>query len=407
MTLTLNNGHIKEEPISPPPSSTIAPRHMSGASFFDRGSRESIITPSPPAGTYNYYPFPVRASSYNSGSESQGSPSINKSKLKNKILDRRRANGQEEFGPLFEEEKHHELTQADLERRERRREQNRRAAKRCRNKKKSMQTEISKGTQELVRANNDLRKENEMLKRQIEQLRNIIDDHCRSGCCFLIGASTPYEHTHYTGAPFDTQISSAITGAHLALNNDLPPQASAATELPSEKTVNSLPSLDFFKTTIPLSDIGKNLDSHNLGNLPSWDLNNITSDLPALASEFGGFPMENNVKLEQHQPHIFPAVQQGINDQRRMPCIDPNLVQNVAKLPPVTSLVSDDISTRPPLSSATTSYDASQYGLSSSPFSHQHSDPHAQFYYDTKSFTCAQLWQNGEDLPFYQSSEHN
>ncbi|XP_067680975.1 uncharacterized protein [Haliotis asinina] len=97
--------------------------------------------------------------------------------LRLSILNRRHANGQEELAVEFKEPVKHELTPAEIEKKVRRREQNRRAARRCREKKKRNQEGTFEGLAKVIEENQSLEAEINLLKSQKDAIKRFLDSH--------------------------------------------------------------------------------------------------------------------------------------------------------------------------------------------------------------------------------------
>ncbi|KAH9509258.1 hypothetical protein Btru_046604 [Bulinus truncatus] len=311
-----NNVSIKQEPASPP-TDTIAPHHFSGSSLIYRSDTgASAYSASPQSGTLGGN-CPAAMCSLPQGAaaeekefkwapetpgSSSTSPSCPKTALKTTILSRRRAKGQEDVGTLFEEPRTYQLTKADIERRERRREQNRRAAKRCRNKKKSLQSVVCQETERFKVENVNLKNQIDRLQKEVHFLKDIIDTHAKSGCCNLqehmeLPTVVQYDTPMTTTSHYGTEVTQALAGAHSALNSDL--QTSCTVSV-VDSGLPSLPSLDFGK----------------FSNLPSWDLSRIDVDPLLTAAEFA----EPLYTSYSHVVSNEDSVQQ-------IHCVNPNLVQ--------------------------------------------------------------------------------
>ncbi|XP_005100925.2 uncharacterized protein LOC101850011 [Aplysia californica] len=105
--------------------------------------------------------------------------------LKDKIISRRRAKGKEDIVDLFQEPKVFAMTKAEMEKRERRKEQNRRAATKCRRKKKALQKTAAQKVEEIKKENQALQEEIPQLQAEVESLQIKIKQHCTSdGCRF-------------------------------------------------------------------------------------------------------------------------------------------------------------------------------------------------------------------------------
>ncbi|CAL1539706.1 unnamed protein product [Lymnaea stagnalis] len=373
------NIHIKEEPSSPPSidqlgnattttttTTNIEHHHFSGSvltygrnppgglsyagghSGAPRGvlfpGQQTPVTP----------PYDVNGEDYKwpiGGPETPASP---KSCLKETILSRRRARGEGELENLFEEPKQYKLTKADLERRERRREQNRRAARRCRTKKKIVQTIVCKESEKIGKENEQLHQEIDELRDEIARLHHFIENHrkvCQcpetfnvAGLFFSSDLGVPHEDT---SAPMSTNsITDAISDAHQTLgdgaNNSFPQPTSLGDSQDMGASCNTY-----------ASSSGGLSEKPNV-NLPSWDLVNLSSDLPqeTFFGVFGAFP-QNNSSAEGYaltpanSAHVpFSCVtSETSHEMAEMTCVDPNLVQEqqqqqpVGQLPPFRSIL--------------------------------------------------------------------
>ncbi|XP_046559834.1 fos-related antigen 1-like [Haliotis rubra] len=97
--------------------------------------------------------------------------------LRLSILNRRHANGQEQLAVEFKEPEKHELTPTEIEKKVRRREQNRRAARRCREKKKRNQEGTFEGLAKVIEENQSLEAEINLLKSQKDAIKTFLDSH--------------------------------------------------------------------------------------------------------------------------------------------------------------------------------------------------------------------------------------
>ncbi|XP_076441809.1 uncharacterized protein LOC143280915 [Babylonia areolata] len=114
---------------------------------------------------------------------SAGLQKLLKRELRMTIMAKRHARGQGELKVDFPEPKVHELTLAELERRERRREQNRRAAQRCRRKKRMNQMSVIQNYEWIVTRNQTLEQELERLRQEKQQLQSLLKAHCQVCTC--------------------------------------------------------------------------------------------------------------------------------------------------------------------------------------------------------------------------------
>lgn len=108
-----------------------------------------------------------------------------KEELRLKILTRRLGNGQEDIQVDFKEPPPQELTEKDHQKRAVRRAQNRGAAQRFREKKKTRETQLKQTIEKITAMNAELRREAETLREETTSLRSILDLHLASGECRL------------------------------------------------------------------------------------------------------------------------------------------------------------------------------------------------------------------------------
>ncbi|KAK6180929.1 hypothetical protein SNE40_008893 [Patella caerulea] len=87
----------------------------------------------------------------------------------------------------FNKPKHHELTPDEIKKRERRKEQNRRAALRCRMKKKDVKMKKEEEFTRLRRENKDLDGEVQKISQDILDLKRVLNCHLSSGDCHIGG----------------------------------------------------------------------------------------------------------------------------------------------------------------------------------------------------------------------------
>ncbi|XP_012936325.1 stress response protein NST1 [Aplysia californica] len=103
--------------------------------------------------------------------------SVRKEKLRRSIIARRHARGQSDLKIEFDQPKKMELSSSELEKKERRREQNRRAAQRCRSKKRMNQFNVIQNFERVLEHNRDLRREVMSLRRERDTLQKTLDRH--------------------------------------------------------------------------------------------------------------------------------------------------------------------------------------------------------------------------------------
>lgn len=194
--------------------------------------------------------------------------------LKQRIIEKRRARGESDIQVQFDRPVKHELSPEEIERRERRKEQNRRAASRCRQKKKLLQVDV-------VQSFAVMQDENERLEAEITQLRqdklvlqNELDKHMLSGACKQLKV----ENSENAACPQYVPQSSSSGSQVMPLTSAVAPASnavlrSAALSAPSAETT-SIPFLAY------LADLGP------------IDPSETFMDLPANFEELksGGFP---------------------------------------------------------------------------------------------------------------------
>ncbi|KAK6180930.1 hypothetical protein SNE40_008894 [Patella caerulea] len=131
----------------------------------------------------------------------QGSISpIIKEELRLSIMTKRHGNHQDVIDTSATEEKNYQLTEAEVRRKERRREQNRRAAERCRQKKKASFQSREEERSILIRRNKELNSKVAELKKQMAELEEIYQAHIANGNCFSdenAEASNPFCENSY------------------------------------------------------------------------------------------------------------------------------------------------------------------------------------------------------------------
>ncbi|XP_059178183.1 uncharacterized protein LOC131957407 [Physella acuta] len=324
------NIHIKEEPRSP--ASTTDMSHLAAATSVDQhhmaGSVLTYRRPGPP-GYDPVSPEPKYSSHVGMGRAVDfGQLNFDpKNSLKEVILSRRRARGEDEMEVKFEEPKHYELTQADIERRERRREQNRRAAKRCRNKKKEIQSYVSKETEKMSHENHLLQQEIVKLKGEVQRLEQIIVCHYTSGCTFKderVERMLADGMTSHLPQPGLQEAAGASVLEREQLCHE---------ELQYEVSANEL--------TYP--------EDHVLpvNNLPSWDFVNLNPD-PQFAALAGAQdpctydPCSTNIPTSFDPTRYDTSTNLPLTSHDEAPpstlmsCVNPNLVQQqsfAVKLP--------------------------------------------------------------------------
>lgn len=108
-----------------------------------------------------------------------------KHKLKQSIVTSRKAQGKGDIQPIPDVKEEHPLTEAELAKREKRKEQNRRAATKCRVKKKQKQEKAREEVRAALRRKDFLENEVMSLKRTIGGLQSQLQHHVESGCCLL------------------------------------------------------------------------------------------------------------------------------------------------------------------------------------------------------------------------------
>ncbi|BFZ12459.1 hypothetical protein BsWGS_15498 [Bradybaena similaris] len=119
-----------------------------------------------------------------SGSGHHNSPAMLKEELRQSIMAKRQARGEKLLKIEYTEPEQMELTPAELEKKERRREQNRRAAQRCRHKKRINQKHVIQNYEQVVARNEQLQKELDAATRELNKLRNTCSHHM---CCPSFG----------------------------------------------------------------------------------------------------------------------------------------------------------------------------------------------------------------------------
>ncbi|CAG5134534.1 unnamed protein product [Candidula unifasciata] len=116
--------------------------------------------------------------------ELQASTPEIKKKLQSAVLDRRKANGFTGIpNNLFEEPTVSQLTKADIERREKRKEQNRKAAKKCRAKKKELQDKAEKETAQYAESNVIMQRRLYLMYQRLCALAMCFSQHLDCGDC--------------------------------------------------------------------------------------------------------------------------------------------------------------------------------------------------------------------------------
>ncbi|XP_077864732.1 uncharacterized protein LOC102809373 [Saccoglossus kowalevskii] len=112
--------------------------------------------------------------------------SLVKDELRQKITEKRRSRGLPEFLTEYRPTVKEELTEEEKEKRRIRRERNRKAATKCRQKKREMAQKIKTDAGEQERRNSELKQEIEILQRQRQVLTNILMHHQESDTtCYL------------------------------------------------------------------------------------------------------------------------------------------------------------------------------------------------------------------------------
>ncbi|XP_050405629.1 uncharacterized protein LOC126821270 [Patella vulgata] len=104
----------------------------------------------------------------------------------------------------FNKPKHHQLTPDEITKRERRKEQNRRAALRCRMKKKDAKKKNEEEFTRLRRENKDLDGEVQKISQDILDLKRVLKCHISSGDCHISGIT---EDIRTDDCQFPTSIS--------------------------------------------------------------------------------------------------------------------------------------------------------------------------------------------------------
>nr|KAG5710708.1 hypothetical protein BaRGS_035110 [Batillaria attramentaria] len=108
-----------------------------------------------------------------------------KEELRLKILARRHGNGQGDLEVCFKEPPQYPMTAEECRKRDVRRAQNRGAAQRFRQRKRSREEELKQKVDEGQKRNKELLSEVETLRRETTRLRGILDRHLASGGCLL------------------------------------------------------------------------------------------------------------------------------------------------------------------------------------------------------------------------------
>lgn len=188
--------------------------------------------------------------------------------LKQRIIEKRRARGECDIQVQFDRPVKHELSPEEIERRERRKEQNRRAAKKCRQKKKRVQVDV-------VQSFAVMQDENERLEAEITQLRqeklvlqNELDKHMFSGTCKQLKVENAENAVCPQYVPQSLPLTSAVA---LASNAVL---TSAALSAPSAQTA-PIPFLAYLAGLGPIDpsetfmDLPANFEELKSGGFPS------------------------------------------------------------------------------------------------------------------------------------------
>ncbi|XP_048254642.1 cyclic AMP-dependent transcription factor ATF-3-like [Haliotis cracherodii] len=118
--------------------------------------------------------------------ETQRLTPLLKEELRLQILTKRHANGQAEIDKEDHTPKQFELTPEEIEKKQRRREQNRLAAQRCRQKKKMCQNFVLLELEKQQARNRDLEMELRKLRREKMELQSAYESHVTSGLCSFV-----------------------------------------------------------------------------------------------------------------------------------------------------------------------------------------------------------------------------
>ncbi|XP_067682425.1 uncharacterized protein [Haliotis asinina] len=103
--------------------------------------------------------------------------------LRLKILSDRHSHGLPEYQTLFVEPVKHELRDDERAKLERRKQQNKEAARRCRQKKKLQKTAIETAYHEELRLKSDMDTEIRCIQQELESMQRFLTDHLKSGSC--------------------------------------------------------------------------------------------------------------------------------------------------------------------------------------------------------------------------------
>ncbi|XP_076464329.1 uncharacterized protein LOC143296340 [Babylonia areolata] len=208
--------------------------------------------------------------------EEEGGPmsSQSRERLRTAIFERREAQGLGRMEVRFQQPVKHELTPRELEKAERRREQNRRAARKCREKKREAQSSVAQNCSRLVADNRAINHEVNVLRSELCRLHGLLQDHNRSGqCCQLPLPALPAPPAILTSP--DT---SPLPG-----DQSSPPPSVERCAQPVVDMNTYLHGLGPLQPDATFTDLDTfmNLDRFDLDTIPSPDLIPVDLGLPA------------------------------------------------------------------------------------------------------------------------------
>ncbi|XP_052275117.1 fos-related antigen 2-like isoform X2 [Dreissena polymorpha] len=198
-----------------------------------------------------------------------------KQEVKSHVLSSRRKRGLSDIDiqekmPKVEQE----LTPYELDKKERRKAQNRRAAEKCRKKKQKENQEMAKCYDEEVIKNKMLQDENQRLRQEKEMLQKILEEH-QFMCQRAISPSPNNTPGFENKTNFDFTFVSCATGYPAPCQSGIPRETTTPFQMEEEPDV--FQGNDFYPTTIFADQIKSEVDC----NAPSCAVANLSS-LPDL-----------------------------------------------------------------------------------------------------------------------------